>query len=50
MFNYAPERKKIWENGGVAPRIFISVLDNGDWSASRYGRFTQGKAFTVTIE
>lgn len=35
MFNYVTEHENIWENGGVAPDIFISVLDYGGWAASR---------------
>jgi hypothetical protein len=27
--------KAYWGNGGIAPRILTSVLDGGEWSASR---------------
>jgi hypothetical protein len=33
--------KAYWGSGGIAPLIFFtSVLDGGEWSASRHGRFT----------
>jgi hypothetical protein len=32
--------KAYCESGGIAPRIFIWALDEGEWSASRPARFT----------
>jgi hypothetical protein len=29
-----------WESGGIAPRILISALDEGEWLASRPAGFT----------
>jgi hypothetical protein len=31
--------KAYWGNGGMAPPFFTSVLDGGEWSDSRPGRF-----------
>jgi hypothetical protein len=35
--------KAYWGSGHIAPRIFTSILDGGEWSASRPGRFTPKK-------
>jgi hypothetical protein len=32
--------KAYWGSGGIAPRILTSALDGGEWSASRFSRFT----------
>jgi hypothetical protein len=31
---------KTWESGGIAALFLTSVLNGGEWSASRPGRFT----------
>jgi hypothetical protein len=31
------------ESGGIAPPLLTSVLDGGEWSTSRPGRFTSGE-------
>jgi len=35
--------KMYWRNGGIAPRILRWVLDGGECSASRTGRFIPGE-------
>jgi hypothetical protein len=32
----------VWESGGIAALFFTSVLDIGEWSASRLARLTSG--------
>jgi hypothetical protein len=32
--------KTYWGSGGIAPRILTLALNGGEWSASRFGRFT----------
>jgi hypothetical protein len=36
-------KKAYWRSGGIAPALFTSALDGGEWSASRLGRFTPRK-------
>jgi hypothetical protein len=33
----------IWASGGIASPFLISALDGGEWSASRFHRFSPGK-------
>jgi hypothetical protein len=40
LINYVPRHEDVWGSGGIALRFLISALDEGDWSASRPGRFT----------
>jgi hypothetical protein len=35
--------KAYWRSGGIAPLIFTSALDEGEWSASRPGHLTPKK-------
>jgi hypothetical protein len=38
----------VWRSGGIAPHILTSEVDEGEWSASRAGRFTLGlKAYGI---
>jgi hypothetical protein len=39
----APRHGNVWGSGGVARRILTSVVDGGEWSASRPGRFILGE-------
>jgi hypothetical protein len=39
---------KTWGSGGIAPPLFSSALDGGEWSASRHGRFTPGEITSST--
>jgi hypothetical protein len=32
-----------WGSGGIANVFLTSELDGGEWSASRFGRFTTGE-------
>jgi hypothetical protein len=34
---------KIWGSGGIAPLFLTLALDEGEWSASRSGRFNPGE-------
>jgi hypothetical protein len=40
LINQAPRHEDIWGSGGIAPPYFTSILDGGEWSASRPFRFT----------
>jgi hypothetical protein len=39
----------IWGSGGIAPPCLTSVLDGGEWSASRPCLFTPGEEPPVSI-
>jgi hypothetical protein len=43
IMNYAPRHEDVWGTGSIAPQFLISVLDGGEWSASRPGGFTRGE-------
>jgi hypothetical protein len=43
LISYALCHEDVSGNGGIAPPFLTSVLDGGEWSASRLGRFTPGK-------
>jgi hypothetical protein len=36
-------------SGGITPSFLTSVLDGGEWSASRLGRFTPGERASIPI-
>jgi hypothetical protein len=40
LINQAPRHEDVWESGGTAQPLLNSVLDRGEWSASRPCRFT----------
>jgi hypothetical protein len=37
------DMKTYWGRGGIVHACLTSVLDGGEWSASRTGRFTPGE-------
>jgi hypothetical protein len=41
---------KTCESGGIAPQFLTSVLDGGEWSASRPGRFTKGESPRYSLD
>jgi len=43
--------KAYWGSGGIAPLILASVLDGGEWSASRpWAPYTHGKSPWYPLE
>jgi hypothetical protein len=38
---------KTWGSGGIALSFLTSVPDGGEWSASRFGRFTRDTHWIV---
>ena len=45
MFNLCCH-EGVWGSGGIVPQYLISVLDGGEWLASRPGRFIPGERDT----
>jgi hypothetical protein len=43
LINYLSGHVGVWGNGGINSPLLTSVLDGGEWSASRPDRFTPGK-------
>jgi hypothetical protein len=41
FLNWEPRYEGLLGSGGIAPRILISALDGGEWSASHPGSFTR---------
>jgi hypothetical protein len=42
VLNCLPRHEDVWESGRIAPSLLTSVLDGGEWSASRSSRFAPG--------
>jgi hypothetical protein len=38
----------MWGSGDIAPLLLTSVLDGGEWSATRLCRFTPGERASIT--
>jgi hypothetical protein len=49
MLNSAPCHEDVWRNGGIAPTLLTSLVDGGEWSASRPGRFIPEKEPLVPV-
>jgi hypothetical protein len=44
LISYEPRHKDVWGSGGTAPTFLASALITGEWSDSRFFRFTpEGK-------
>jgi hypothetical protein len=43
LIDQAQRHEDVYESEGIARPFLISALDEGEWSASRSGRFTPGE-------